>query len=63
MKSEILVYQNPLTGKILRAEIISFGEYGVKIKSSEFVTGLVPYKDVLKISNLLDKYLYERYFE
>ena len=63
MKNKILVYQNPLTGKILYAEIISLGEYGVKIKSSEFVIGLVPYKDVIKISDLLDKYLYERYFE
>lgn len=61
MKNKILVYQNPLTGKILYAEIISLGEYGVKIKSSEFVIGLVPYKDVIKISDLLDKYLYEKY--
>ena len=49
MRSKILVYQNPLTGEILHAEIISFGEYGVKIKSSEFITGLVPYKDIIKI--------------
>jgi DNA-directed RNA polymerase subunit E'/Rpb7 len=49
MKKKILIYKNPITGKILQAEIISFNKYGIKIKSSEFITGLVLCKDVIEI--------------
>ena len=43
-----LIYKN-LTGEKLTGEIMEFTPHGIKIKTSEFIFGLIPYKDVIEI--------------